>query len=167
MRRKKTVLALVILVILAAAGVVIGIVYVRGQKEPEESIVTVEDPEPMEDPHAGQAKSLLTGEWIDASLVRNRPIAIMMEDTKAALPLYGLNSAGVVYEAPVEGMKNLGYHEGYKYPHDFPGHYVEQQYLPDKMVGTKYYNDSDIPERIEKQIKSPKEVKKELEKEEK
>ena len=28
------------------------------------------------------------------------------------------------------------------------------------MVGTKYYNDSDIPERIEKQIKSPKEVKK-------
>ena len=104
MRRKKTVLALVILVILAAAGVVIGILYVRGHKEPEKSIVTVEeDPEPGADPEAGQARSLLTGEWIDASLVRNRPIAIMMEDTKAALPLYGLNSAGVVYEAPVEG----------------------------------------------------------------
>lgn len=104
MRRKKTVLALVILVILAAAGVVIGILYVRGHKEPEKSIVTVEEePEPVADPHAGQARSLLTGEWIDASLVRNRPIAIMMEDTKAALPLYGLNSAGVVYEAPVEG----------------------------------------------------------------
>ena len=104
MRRKKTVLALVILVILAAAGVVIGILYVRGHKEPEKSIVTVEEePEPVADPHAGQARSLLTGEWIDASLVRSRPIAIMMEDTKAALPLYGLNSAGVVYEAPVEG----------------------------------------------------------------
>ena len=38
-----------------------------------------------------------------------------------------------------EKMKELGYHEGYLYPHDFPGHYVEQQYLPDKMVGTKYY----------------------------
>ena len=50
-----------------------------------------------------------------------------------------------IRNAPIEGMKSLGYHEGYKYPHDFPGHYVEQQYLPDKMVGTKYYDkDGDI-----------------------
>ena len=50
-----------------------------------------------------------------------------------------------IRNAPIEGMKNLGYHEGYKYPHDYPGHYVEQQYLPDKMVGTKYYDkDGDI-----------------------
>ena len=27
----------------------------------------------------------------------------------------------------------------YKYPHDYPGHVVEQQYLPDKMLGTKYF----------------------------
>ena len=44
-----------------------------------------------------------------------------------------------IRNAPIEDMKNLGYHEGYKYPHDYPGHFVEQQYLPDKMVGTKYY----------------------------
>ena len=44
-----------------------------------------------------------------------------------------------IRNAPVEDMKNLGYHEGYKYPHDYPGHFVEQQYLPDKMVDTKYY----------------------------
>lgn len=37
------------------------------------------------------------------------------------------------------GMEKLGYGVGYKYPHDFPGHVVEQQYLPDKMLGTKYY----------------------------
>ena len=50
-----------------------------------------------------------------------------------------------IRNAPIEGMKNLGYHEGYKYPHDYPGHYVEQQYLPDKMIGTKYYEkDGDI-----------------------
>ncbi len=66
-----------------------------------------------------------------------------------------------IRNAPIEQMKNLGYHEGYLYPHDFPGHYVEQQYLPDKMIGTKYYNDSDISEKIEKQIKSPRKVKKE------
>jgi len=44
-----------------------------------------------------------------------------------------------IRNAPVEEMKNLGYNEGYKYPHDYPGHIVEQQYLPDKMVGTQYY----------------------------
>ena len=44
-----------------------------------------------------------------------------------------------IRNAPVEEMKALGYHEGYKYPHDYPGHFVEQQYLPDKMLGTKYY----------------------------
>ena len=44
-----------------------------------------------------------------------------------------------IRNAPIEDMKNLGYHEGYKYPHDYPGHVVEQQYLPDKMLGTKYY----------------------------
>ena len=41
--------------------------------------------------------------------------------------------------APIEDMKDLGYSNGYLYPHDFPGHYVEQQYLPDEILGTKYY----------------------------
>ena len=48
-----------------------------------------------------------------------------------------------IRNAPIEGMENLGYHKGYLYPHDFPGHYVEQQYFPDKMVGTKYYDKTD------------------------
>ena len=52
-----------------------------------------------------------------------------------------------IRNAPAEGMKNLGYSIGYKYPHDFPGHWVEQQYLPDKMLGTKYFkNDGQIGE---------------------
>ena len=51
-----------------------------------------------------------------------------------------------IRNAPIEKMKELGYSEGYLYPHDFPGHYVEQQYLPDKMLGTKYYiKDDNIP----------------------
>ena len=44
-----------------------------------------------------------------------------------------------IRNAPIEKMRELGYNEGYLYPHDYPGHWVEQQYLPDKMVGTKYY----------------------------
>ena len=51
-----------------------------------------------------------------------------------------------IRNAPVEGMEKDGYGVGYKYPHDYPGHIVEQQYLPDKMLGTKYYIKDDTVE---------------------
>jgi putative ATPase len=37
-----------------------------------------------------------------------------------------------------KGAEKLG-HEGYQYPHDFPGHYVAQQYYPDRLAGTSVY----------------------------
>ena len=37
------------------------------------------------------------------------------------------------------GHEKLGRGVGYLYPHDFPGHYVEQQYMPDELKGKKYY----------------------------
>ena len=51
-----------------------------------------------------------------------------------------------IRNAPAEGMAKEGYGVGYKYPHDYPGHWVEQQYLPDKMLGTKYYIKDDTVE---------------------
>ncbi len=51
-----------------------------------------------------------------------------------------------IRNAPAEGMSDFGYGKGYKYPHDYPGHWVEQQYLPDKMLGTKYYIKDDTVE---------------------
>lgn len=42
--------------------------------------------------------------------------------------------------AVTSGMSDLGYGKGYKYAHDFPGNIVDQQYLPDEMQGTIYYN---------------------------
>lgn len=39
--------------------------------------------------------------------------------------------------------KSLGHGENYKYPHDFEGHYVPEDYLPEKLVGTKIYEPSD------------------------
>ena len=50
-----------------------------------------------------------------------------------------------IRNAPAEGMSEQGYGVGYKYPHDYPNHEVEQQYLPDKMLGTKYY----VPDETE------------------
>jgi putative ATPase len=40
-------------------------------------------------------------------------------------------------------MKEAGYGEGYKYAHDYPGHFVEQQNLPDSLQGKRYYTPSD------------------------
>ena len=51
-----------------------------------------------------------------------------------------------IRNAVASGMEQFGYGEGYKYPHDYPGHFVEQQYLPDEMMGTKYYIKDDTVE---------------------
>ena len=62
----------------------------------------------------------------------NKAIADVENKDTGTIPMH-------IRNAPAEGMSDFGYGEGYKYPHDYPGHYVEQQYLPDKMLGTKYY----------------------------
>ena len=54
-----------------------------------------------------------------------------------------------IRNASAEGMEDFGYGVGYKYPHDYPNHEVEQQYLPDKMLGTKYY----VPDETEEKLK--------------
>ncbi len=41
--------------------------------------------------------------------------------------------------APTKLMEQLGYHDGYKYPHDYPNHYTPQQYLPDTLLGTHFW----------------------------
>lgn len=43
-------------------------------------------------------------------------------------------------DAQYRGASQLGHGKGYRYPHDYPGNYVEQQYLPDPLLGTRYYN---------------------------
>jgi len=40
-------------------------------------------------------------------------------------------------------MKGMGYGRGYKYAHNYPGHFVEQQNLPDALQGRRYYSPSD------------------------
>lgn len=48
------------------------------------------------------------------------------------IPLYLRN-------APAKEMEKLGYHVGYEYAHDFEGHVAKQYYLPEKMLGMKFY----------------------------
>jgi putative ATPase len=45
-----------------------------------------------------------------------------------------------IRNAPTNLMKKLDYGKGYQYAHDFPGNFVEQEFLPDKIAGTKLYD---------------------------
>ena len=54
-------------------------------------------------------------------------------------------------DAHYPGAGKLGHGTGYKYAHDYPNHYVEQQYLPDEVLGEKFYELSD--NGYERQIK--------------
>jgi putative ATPase len=42
-------------------------------------------------------------------------------------------------DSSYKGAAKLGHGQGYKYPHDFPGNYVSQQYLPDELAGRRYF----------------------------
>ena len=88
----------------------------------------------------------------EARIILAEAAVYVAESTKSNASYMGINKAledvkskdtGIIpmhiRNAPAEGMEQFGYHEGYKYPHDYPGHWVEQQYLPDVMLGTKYY----------------------------
>lgn len=80
---------------------------------PETLLFTTEQDTPsgVEEPEErievdGKIKSYLTGEMVDVGKANRRPLAVMMSNDKEALPQYGINRAGVVYEAPVEGAMN-------------------------------------------------------------
>ena len=49
------------------------------------------------------------------------------------------------------GAADLGHGAGYRYPHNYPGHWVKQQYLPDDLVGAKYYEYG--PNKLEQSAK--------------
>lgn len=78
--------------------------------EPETEEET-QEPQAEEEPEErvevdGKIKSYLTGEMVEVEKADRRPLAIMMSNDKESLPQYGINRAGVVYEAPVEGSMN-------------------------------------------------------------
>lgn len=67
-----------------------------------------------------------------AYLAIDEALAKVRETGNLPVPLHLRN-------APTSLMKDLGYSDGYKYPHDFPGHWVAQQYLPDELKGTTFW----------------------------
>ena len=72
------------------------------EEEPDEPVQEPDDTEDADAIPEGSVKSYLTGEWIDGELAGKRPYAVMIGNTQDSLPQYGIGSADVIYEAPVE-----------------------------------------------------------------
>ena len=65
-------------------------------------------------------------------LAIGKAMEVAAKDQTAAVPLHLRN-------APTKLMEDLGYSDGYKYAHDFPGHFVDQEFLPSGLEGTVFY----------------------------
>lgn len=74
-------------------------------------------------------------------------ISMAMENVKS----YKTTVPVHLQDAHYKGSKNLGHGVGYKYAHNYPNHYVEQQYMPKEIEGTVFYEPGDNGK--EKEIK--------------
>lgn len=68
----------------------------------------------------------------------NKALQIVRQTGNQPVPLHLRN-------APTEMMKDLGYASGYKYSHDYPGHFVEQQFMPDSLRDTRIWEAQHSP----------------------
>ena len=67
-----------------------------------------------------------------------KALATVKEDRTKAVPLYLRN-------APTKLMEDLGYSDGYKYAHDYPGHFVDLEFMPKGLEGTVFYEPAPNP----------------------
>lgn len=68
----------------------------------------------------------------------NAAIARVRETGNLPVPLH-------IRNAPTQLMAELGYHDGYKYPHDYPGHFTNQQYLPNEIQNERFWHAQHSP----------------------
>lgn len=68
----------------------------------------------------------------------NAAIARVRETGNLPVPLH-------IRNAPTRLMAELGYHDGYKYPHDYPGHFTSQQYLPSEIQNERFWHAQHSP----------------------
>ena len=71
-----------------------------------------------------------------AYMAINRALEVAKETQMASVPLYLRN-------APTKLMEELGYSDGYKYAHDYPGHFTDLEFMPKELSGTKFYEPAD------------------------
>lgn len=71
-----------------------------------------------------------------AYMAIDEALAAAKDTQMASVPLYLRN-------APTQLMQELGYKDGYKYAHDYPGHFVDLEFMPTELAGHKFYEPAD------------------------
>ena len=71
-----------------------------------------------------------------AYMAINRAMELASRTQTSQVPLYLRN-------APTKLMEDLGYADGYRYAHDFPGHFADLEFMPSDLAGTKLYDPAD------------------------
>ncbi len=71
-----------------------------------------------------------------AYMAINEALAVAKDTQMASVPLYLRN-------APTKLMEELGYSDGYKYAHDYPGHFADLEFMPSELAGRKFYEPAD------------------------
>jgi putative ATPase len=71
-----------------------------------------------------------------AYLAINEAMQVARDTQLESVPLYLRN-------APTKLMEQLGYKDGYKYAHDYPGHFTDLEFMPEGLVGRKFYEPAD------------------------
>lgn len=71
-----------------------------------------------------------------AYMAINEALAVAKETQLSAVPLYLRN-------APTKLMEELGYADGYRYAHDYPGHFTDLEFMPSDLAGRKFYEPAD------------------------
>ena len=96
--------------------------------------------------------------WSEARIALAEAVVYLATSPKSNSAYLGINDALAtvrqtgnlpvplhIRNAPTKLMKDLGYHDGYKYPHDYPGHFTEQQYLPDELKDARFWHAQHSP----------------------
>lgn len=90
--------------------------------------------------------------WPEARIVLAEAVVYLATSPKSNSAYLGINAAIArvretgnlpvplhIRNAPTQLMAELGYHDGYKYPHDYPGHFTNQQYLPNEIQNERFW----------------------------
>jgi putative ATPase len=106
--------------------------------------------------------------WPESRIILSEAAVYLATSPKSNASYMAIeNAAGAVKEkgdlpvplhlrnAPTKLMKDLGYHKDYKYAHSFEGNFIVENYLPEEIKGTKFYEPGNTPkeEEIRKRLK--------------
>lgn len=100
--------------------------------------------------------------WPESRIILSQTATYLASSAKSNAAVVAIDSAQALVKktgnlsvplhlrnAPTKLMKDIGYHDGYKYAHSYPGNFVEQEFLPEEISGTRLYSPQDNPREQE------------------